>query len=409
MSEASPDFLASEAQKRVGLIVGDRYTLDSLLGLGACGAVYRAREGQGQTVAIKILDPERLANEVATRFIRESEVMLSIHHPNVVHTLASGRDSGTGLLYLVMPLLHGEDLEKVLRRTGSLEPRIAVRLAIQAARGLAAAHRLGIVHRDVKPGNLFIDRAPDGRVSVRVCDFGIAKSGSSPEHLSLTRTGSQLGTPDYISPEQLKNSKSVDARADIWGLGATLYETLAGGPPFSHHERVFDVIAAILGEEVPSISDRAPWIDKELARIVHGTLRRDPSQRPSSIQELADALLPHSASDAELTTVSLASVSERSRRARVDAAAAPRESTTGIPAPFGHKGSPVGDRAVASHPVRGLSASVHPGLSRPVGSRRRARQLWLLGILALTAASIVIWPTLQPFVRELLEPLVRLL
>ena len=155
-----------------------------------------------------------------------------LKHPHVVRTLDSGVDAATGLMFLVMPLLKGRDLDRVLEELGALEPETAVRIALQAARGLSAAHRIGIIHRDVKPGNLILDEEDD-EIIVRVCDFGIAKQmGGESE---LTTTGSQLGTPDYVSPEQLKSSKHVDERTDVWSLGATLYQMLCGAAPVRAH------------------------------------------------------------------------------------------------------------------------------------------------------------------------------
>lgn len=382
------------AKARLGLLIADRYRLDALLGLGGMGAVYRAQDFARQTVAVKILNSELMASDAATRFVRESQVMLSIHHPNVVHTLASGCDPALDLLYLVMPLLHGEDLEAILQRSGALDPRVAVRVAIQAARGIAAAHRLGIVHRDIKPGNLFIDGAPEGRVSVRVCDFGIAKSATGTKDLSLTRTGSQLGTPDYISPEQLKDSKAVDPRADIWGLGATLYEMLSGSPPFAHHERVFDVISAILSEDVPRLQDRAPWIDPELALLVHRALLRNPSQRPQAMDEFADALRPFSLGDVTLTRAELVPV---------------LASVKQVPKPAADAAEPQAQPGPALRTIEPSqkAESAQPALRERARSSRTSTVLGVLGLVTVAVASALFWPELQASLRQLIEHLAR--
>ena len=202
------------------------------------GAVYRATAASGE-VAVKILNADAMGQETSQRFLRESELVRRLKHPHVVRTLDSGVDSATGLMFLVMPLLKGRDLDRVLEELGALEPETAVRIALQASRGLSAAHRIGIIHRDVKPGNLILDEE-DNELVVRVCDFGIAKQVGSENE--LTTTGSQLGTPDYVSPEQLKSSKHVDERADVWSLGATLYQMLCGAPPYAHIDSVFDLI-----------------------------------------------------------------------------------------------------------------------------------------------------------------------
>lgn len=411
---------AERAAARVGLKVANRYQLEALLGLGATGAVYRAGHPGGHSIAVKILDPDLMASDAATRFVRESELMLSIHHPNVVQTLAAGRDDALGLLYLAMPLLRGEDLDAVLQRLGPLDPTTSVRIALQAARGIAAAHRLGIVHRDIKPGNLFIDTQPDGKITVRVCDFGIAKSAVGGTDVSLTRTGSQLGTPDYISPEQLKDSKSADHRADVWGLGATLYEMLSGRPPFAHHERVFDVIAAILTEEIAWLQDRAPWIDADLARVVHSMLRRSPGERIPTMDRLIDELLPFSGGDGALTSTHLVRVSPILAK---------------IPKPRGEPPPPQIRRVAKPTPPESGSAVVHPPAARPAEavkesivstsntktarkkqtpSRRSATPrsgragclFFLLLLLVVVAASVFFWPELE-LPQKFLELFVR--
>jgi serine/threonine protein kinase len=301
------------AQSYVGKLVAGQYRLNSLLGLGGMSAVYRSEDLEGKPFAVKILYPELLDGEAAQRFGRESKLVLGLSHPHVVPTLAAGRDEALGH-YLVMPLLSGRDLDGVLEEHGALAPESAVRVALQAARGLAAAHRIGVVHRDVKPGNLLLDR--DGaEIIVKVCDFGIAKRlGGYTDEDSLTATGSQLGTPDYAAPEQLKNAKEADERADIWGLGATLYQMLCGVAPFSHIESVADLIVAICTDDVPHIQDRAPWVEAGLARAVHRALNRDPNLRPATIEDFADRLRRFSGGDELLDEARITRVSSEVRQ-----------------------------------------------------------------------------------------------
>jgi serine/threonine protein kinase len=288
------DSAEERALALVGKTLGEGYRLDALIGQGAMGAVYRATAVTGVEVALKTLSAEVMGPQTTQRFLRESELVRGLKHPHVVRTLDSGADRATGLLFLVMPLLKGRDVDRVLEDLGALEPQTAVRIALQAARGLSAAHRIGIIHRDVKPANLILDEE-DSEVIVRVCDFGIAKQmGGESE---LTATGSQLGTPDYVSPEQLKSSKHVDERTDVWSLGATLYQMLCGAAPFSHIDAVFDVITAIMSEDPPSLQDRAPWVEASLALVVHKALQRDPNQRWATLEDMADALRPFSGGD----------------------------------------------------------------------------------------------------------------
>ncbi|HYP88036.1 MAG TPA: serine/threonine-protein kinase, partial [Polyangiaceae bacterium] len=326
------DSAEERAQALVGTTLGKGYELQALIGQGAMGAVYRARAGSGEDVAIKTLRPEAMGEVTSQRFLRESELVRGLKHPHVVRTLDAGADEATGLMYLVMPLLKGRDLDHVLTELAALEPETAVRIALQAARGLTAAHRIGIIHRDVKPGNLILDEE-DGEIIVRVCDFGIAKQiGQESE---LTKTGSQLGTPDYVSPEQLKSSKHVDERTDIWSLGATLYQMLCGAAPFAHVESVFDLITAIVTEDVPHLQDRAPWIDTSLALVVHKALQRDPNERWATLEDMADALRPFSGGDELLDPARIVSVSPVRRKSvanRADLREAPKQ-TSLLPAP----------------------------------------------------------------------------
>ena len=328
------DTAEERAQALVGTTLGEGYRLEALIGQGSMGAVYRAQSVTGAELAVKTLTAEVMGEQTAQRFLRESELVRRLKHPHVVRTLDSGVDATTGLMFLVMPLLKGRDLDHVLEELGALEPETGVRIALQAARGLSAAHRIGIIHRDVKPGNLILDEE-DGEIVVRVCDFGIAKQLGSES--SLTETGSQLGTPDYVSPEQLKSSKHVDERTDVWSLGATLYQMLCGAAPFAHIDSVFDLITAILTEDVPHLQDRAPWLDASLSLIVHKALQRDPNQRWATLEDMADALRPFAGGDELLDSTRIRPVESERRHtvaARADLKDAPTQ-TSLPPAPLG--------------------------------------------------------------------------
>ncbi|HEX2871356.1 MAG TPA: serine/threonine-protein kinase [Polyangiaceae bacterium] len=328
MSDSAED----RALELVGKTLGEGYRLDALVGLGSMGAVYRATSASGE-VAVKTLNASAMGQETSQRFLRESELVRRLKHPHVVRTLDSGVDAATGLMFLVMPLLKGRDLDRVLEELGALEPETAVRIALQASRGLSAAHRIGIIHRDVKPGNLILDEE-DGEIIVRVCDFGIAKQVGSENE--LTTTGSQLGTPDYVSPEQLKSSKHVDERADVWSLGATLYQMLCGAPPYAHIDSVFDLITAIVVEDVPHLQDRGPWVDAGLSLIVHKALQRDPNQRWATLEDMSDALRPFSGGDELLDASRIRAVSSDRRSTvapRADLRDAPKQ-TSLPPAPL---------------------------------------------------------------------------
>jgi serine/threonine-protein kinase len=187
-----------------------------------------------------------------------------------------------------MPLLSGEDLSAALERVRVLPPAVAVRITLQAARGLGAAHAAGVVHRDVKPSNLFLVDDGSGVLTVRVADFGLAKIPGGPD--SLTSTGAFLGTPHYVSPEQATNAKSADARTDVWSLAMTLYHALTGAPAFARTSSFMALVLELTGNPVPSLQDAAPWVPPEIARVVHGALIRDPDLRCPSMGELELAL-----------------------------------------------------------------------------------------------------------------------
>jgi len=306
-----PNF-EDRAKSSIGKLLAARYRLESLLGVGGISAVFRARDLEGKACAVKILHPELFDSEGALRFEGESKSMLGLSHPHVVATLAAGRDEALGH-YWVVPLLSGRDLDSVLEVHGALAPESAVRVALQAARGLSAAHRIGIVHRDVKPSNLQLDR--DGsEVIVKVCDFGIAKHLNAQGEDAPMPTDGQLGTPDYAAPELLKNEKEADERADIWGLGATLYQMLCGVAPFSHIESLSDLVVAICSEDVPHLQDRAPWVEAGLARAVHRALNRNPDLRPATVEDFADRLRRFSGGDELLDESRITRVSTEMRQ-----------------------------------------------------------------------------------------------
>jgi len=276
------------------------YVITRRLGGGAMGSVYEARRGDGATVAVKVLQapakkaaPASEADERRARFVREAAVSATIHHPNVVPVLDHGIDATLALPYLVMPLLEGEDLAALLDRVGCLEPEVAIAIVVQACEGLAAAHAKGVVHRDVKPSNLFLERRRDSPfVVVRVTDFGLAKAlDESPgSRGALTATGRFMGTPQYVSPEQAISAKHVDLRTDVYSLAMSLYHALSGRPAFAHVRSFMGLVLELTAREAPHLQDAAPWVSPAVTRIVHAALLRDPQVRCPSASELALAL-----------------------------------------------------------------------------------------------------------------------
>lgn len=308
----------------LGTVLAERYRLLRFLGSGAIGAVYEAATPSDERVAVKVLlelEQSRLAKELAVRFVREARVASTFDSEHIVHVTDSGVDGQLHIPYLVMPLLSGFDLETLLKRAGAIHPTVAVRIFAQACEGLMEAHRKNVIHRDIKPGNLFLDHDQTGKVVVRVLDFGMAKLMQSDE--TITRAGAVLGTPHYMSPEQSTNAKDVDGRSDVWGTAATLYHVLTGVAPFDEEKTFADLHLAINTKDVPHIQERAPWIDPGLARVVHGALLRDRDMRCSSIGELRTALTPYLAGSTDLNAVMLETIPAVLRRVKYSRAERP--------------------------------------------------------------------------------------
>jgi eukaryotic-like serine/threonine-protein kinase len=279
----------------LGRTLRGRYRLERLLGRGGMGAVFEATTTEGEVVAVKVLLPEAATRGTLRRFVREAKAAARIESPHVTKVIDASCDDSIPVL--VMERMRGRDLAAVLDEVGALEPQIASRIAWEACLGLEAAHAAGLVHRDIKPSNLFLHEEEDGRLTVKVCDFGVAKLGPDTvgSETVLTRTGGLLGTPSYMPPEQAQDSRLVDARSDLWSLGATLYEMLGGRRPWHHAKNVGEVLAALYTREVPRLESIAPWVDLALADVVHACLRRDRDERLPSAAALRERLEPFAA------------------------------------------------------------------------------------------------------------------
>jgi ABC-type transport system substrate-binding protein/predicted Ser/Thr protein kinase len=248
------------------------------------GTVYLAEEtSTGQRVALKVLAPELARDErFRRRFLRETELAMHLSHPHIVRTLGSGEQDGA--LYLAMAYVDGSDLREVLRREGRLEPERAVDLVEQVAGALDAAHSAGLVHRDVKPGNILVTSDADGDHAY-VCDFGLARHVSSVS--SLTGERGFVGTIDYVPPEQIEGG-TIDGRADLYSLGCVLYECLAGARPFDR-ESELSVVFAHLNEPPPRLSDLRPELPEAFDAVFASALAKSPDDRYSTCGELAAA------------------------------------------------------------------------------------------------------------------------
>src|SRR5881392_310129 len=260
------------------------FRVQSLLGKGAMGTVYSAEEtSTKRRVALKLLAPELARDErFRRRFLRETELAASLDHPHIVPTLASGEEGGT--LYLAMAHVEGSDLRELLRREGRLEPERALDLLEQVAGGLDAAHAAGLVHRDVKPGNILVTEGPDGEHAY-VCDFGLARHVSSVS--SLTGERGFVGTIDYVPPEQIEGG-TIDGRADVYSLGCVLYECLAGAAPFDR-ESELSVLFAHLNDPPPRVTDLRPELPEAFDTVFETALSKSPGDRYTTCGELAAA------------------------------------------------------------------------------------------------------------------------
>lgn len=280
----------------IGTTLDDRYAILRLIGKGGMGAVYEARNTRtNRRVAIKVIQGQMDAAHIA-RFQREASVVGAVDSQHITLVYDTGVDRITNLPYIAMEMLDGEDVDEVVDRLGPLPVDLALRITYQACLGLEAAHKVGIVHRDIKGANLFLHKREGGERVVKILDFGIAKStGTEVPHGGLTQTGTVLGSPLYMSPEQAKGGH-VDARSDLWSLGITLYEMLCGSQPLVHIQQLGELIIAICTAPVPPLQSRAPHLPSPVVELVHRALQIDPAHRYQSAAEMAHAIrafLPH--------------------------------------------------------------------------------------------------------------------
>lgn len=276
----------------LGETFADKYRLDRVLGEGGMGIVVLAHHLElDQPVAIKfLLDSMAQSAEGAERFRREARAAARIQSDHVARVYDVGvLDNGNR--YMVMEYLRGRDLAREVANQGALPIAYATRLMLEALEAIVEAHLAGIIHRDLKPANIYLAERSDGRVRVKVLDFGISKSigTSSTAELSLTTTSAWIGSPLYMAPEQMQSARSVDHRADIWSMGAIFYEILAGVPPFQA-ESLPQLCTMLLTADAAPVSQRRPEIPLELEAIVMRCLSRDPALRYQHATEVLDAL-----------------------------------------------------------------------------------------------------------------------
>ena len=289
---------------RPGDVIADKYEVEKVLAAGGMGVVLSAQHLQlKRRVALKFLLPELCeAPGIVARFLREAQAMTAIQNEHVARVLDVGK-TAEGSPYMVMEYLEGEDLGQTLERRGRLPVPDAIDYVLQAMEALAEAHTNGFVHRDLKPSNLFMTQRPDGSPLVKVLDFGISKALAEKEQdANLTQTRGMLGSPLYMAPEQIRNSKKVDIRADIWTLGVILHELIAGKSPFENDtENVAAVLAAIMADDPPRLDSLRDDIPRGLSEVVLRCLSRNRDDRYPTVGALASALTPFAPADSKVS------------------------------------------------------------------------------------------------------------
>jgi serine/threonine protein kinase len=270
-----------------GAILLGKYRVDEVLGTGGMGRVVRAwHHYLNQPVAIKILHPHMAASaETVSRFLREAQANVMLRSEHIARVL----DVGTladGVPFMVMEYLDGYDLNQILRHHGPQLPKVVCDLMLQACEGIAEAHGHGIVHRDIKPSNFFITRRPDGSMLLKILDFGISKSPIGATE--LTDVQAVIGTPTYMSPEQMKSGRSADARSDIWSMGVVMYQLICGRPPFVG-DSFADLANMVDTDEPPPLHVQVP---PGLDEVILRCLAKSPADRQQDVGELARMLAP---------------------------------------------------------------------------------------------------------------------
>jgi hypothetical protein len=335
--------MGDESNKSVAVREGDvlagRYRIDGILGAGGMGVVVAARHLQlDERVALKFLSPAAVHDpEAMARFAREARASVKIQSEHVARV----RDVGTlenGAPYIVMEFLEGSDLGEWLCQKGPLPIDQAVEFVLQACEAVAEAHSFGIIHRDLKPANLFVVRRNDGRYSVKVLDFGISKMTKDTGDLAGTSTRHVMGSPHYMSPEQMHSSKNVTAQSDLWSIGVVLYELISGQTPFPG-DTFPTVCVKVATEPPPPLRDVRPDVPAPLEAIILKCLEKDRGRRFQSVAELAVALRDFAPKRARASVERIVGILQHASGEDVGAAPhapdAPRDSTiAGTMAPY---------------------------------------------------------------------------
>ncbi len=290
--------------QRVGTVLDGKYELTSLLGEGGMGAVFEATHTLiGRQLAVKFLHPQfATSDEVIERFHREAQAAARIGHENIIDVTDMGM-AEDGAPYIVMEFLEGTDVRGLIEESGALPVKRAAHIMVQALSALQAAHEAGIIHRDLKPDNIFLTQKRTNPDYVKLLDFGISKFRAleTDEVKGLTQTGTVLGTPHYMSPEQARGDQDISARSDIYAMGVILYQMLTGQLPFDA-ANYNALLIKILTEDPPPPEDLAPELPEDVVAVVKRAMARDPAERFEDAAEFRRHLLPFAPGMSDLGT-----------------------------------------------------------------------------------------------------------
>ncbi|MGE3453846.1 MAG: serine/threonine-protein kinase, partial [Kofleriaceae bacterium] len=294
---------------KVGDVLVDKYRVESVIGSGGMGVVLACTHlALGERVAVKLLRPEAMERQALERFTREAKATARLKSPYVARVMDVGV-LDTGVPYMVMEYLEGHDLGAVLAQRGHLPVAEVIDLMLPVASALAEAHANGVVHRDIKPTNLFLTNRADEPASIKLLDFGISKALEG-EDVELTQTQSMLGTPAYMSPEQMRSARLVDERTDVWSLGSVIYELLEGTRPFQG--KTFSELCVVVATDPPTPMIHTP---PALQMVVLRCIAKNPDDRFGSMWELGKALQPF-ASDHNAAAILVERMHRQLRRSR---------------------------------------------------------------------------------------------
>jgi serine/threonine-protein kinase len=371
----------------VGEIIAGKYRVERVIGSGGMGMVVAAWHTQlDQLVAVKLLHSETAGSGDATeRFRREARAAARIRSEHVARVIDIGIWTG-GIPYIVMEYLEGNDVAAELAARGPLPAEECLDWMMQAIEALAEAHAAGIVHRDLKPGNLFLAVRADGTRLIKVLDFGISKQAAAAGEAALTRTSSLIGSPLYMSPEQMRSARTVDARADIWSIGAIMFELLTGRAPFGG-ETVIEACTAILNDELPSLLALRPDLPPFVESVVRRCLEKNRDNRYPSVGELA----------ADLAGLAPASRVHAERAMRVLGSGSHRLSgAIPVSAPIGALTPSGSNPAVATPPSSALAVSPNgtpspvagPSASWETASTSKSRR-WPIVVMVAAALAVI--------------------